>query len=181
MRHEWAGAAAVARAIEAAFIRRHGRSPPRTRSAQEESPQAWAGNPVMWGAVAWVALSLFVHVTVVPTATFSGFGENAVVVRLNAPLTIDVFAVALVGVGVGDIVEVELIYAAAGGQQQSSEQHQTESKRHAWGASCRNHEQTHGHRSGRDYGLPRKRTMKTFRDFKSLSSHVNERRDETAG
>jgi hypothetical protein len=45
---------------------------------------------------------LFTHVTVVPTETFSGFGENAVVVRVLAPLTIVTDAVVPVGVGVGD-------------------------------------------------------------------------------
>jgi hypothetical protein len=37
----------------------------------------------------WAVLSLFVHVTVPPTATVSGLGEYAFVVRVDAPLTID--------------------------------------------------------------------------------------------
>jgi hypothetical protein len=45
--------------------------------------------------------SLFTHVTVVPTETFSGFGENAVFVRVLAPLTIVTDAVVPVGVGAG--------------------------------------------------------------------------------
>ena len=36
-----------------------------------------------------VVVSLFTHVTVVPTGTFVGFGEKAVVVSTDAPLTID--------------------------------------------------------------------------------------------
>jgi hypothetical protein len=51
-----------------------------------------------------VDVSLFIHVTVVPTATVSGFGEYAVVVRLRAPLTMVTLAAgpgAGVGVGVG--------------------------------------------------------------------------------
>ena len=36
-----------------------------------------------------VVLSLFVHVTVPPTATLIGLGENAVVVRKDEPLTIE--------------------------------------------------------------------------------------------
>src|SRR5262249_11282496 len=35
-----------------------------------------------------VTLSLFIHVTVVPTGTLTGFGENAVVVSVDAPATI---------------------------------------------------------------------------------------------
>jgi hypothetical protein len=46
-------------------------------------------------------VSLFTHVTIVPTETFSGFGEYAVVVRALAPLTIVTVAVVSVGVGVG--------------------------------------------------------------------------------
>ena len=43
--------------------------------------------------------SRFVHVTVVPTATVIGFGENAVVVSVDAPATIDTpFGVDGVGV-----------------------------------------------------------------------------------
>ena len=65
----------------------------------------------------WVAVSLFFYVTVVPTATFSGLGENAVVVRANAPLTIDALAVTPVGVGlgvgVGVVDGVELLLHAA--------------------------------------------------------------------
>jgi hypothetical protein len=34
-------------------------------------------------------LSLLIHVTVVPTVTLSGFGEYAVVVIVDAPLTIE--------------------------------------------------------------------------------------------
>ena len=55
-----------------------------------------------------VVTSLFVHVTVVPTATLIGFGEKAVVVSANAPFTIDALAVVPVGVGVA-VGEVELI------------------------------------------------------------------------
>ena len=46
-------------------------------------------------------MSLFVQVTVVPTATVTGLGEYAVVVMPNAPLTIDTEAVGPDGVGVG--------------------------------------------------------------------------------
>jgi hypothetical protein len=46
-------------------------------------------------------MSLFTNVTVVPTETFNGLGENAVVVKLVAPLIIETFAVPPVGVGVG--------------------------------------------------------------------------------
>jgi hypothetical protein len=48
-----------------------------------------------------VVESLFTHVTVVPTETFNGFGENAVVVRVLAPLTIATDEVVPVGAGVG--------------------------------------------------------------------------------
>lgn len=37
----------------------------------------------------WAVLSLFVHVTVPPTAMATGFGEYAVVVSVDEPLTID--------------------------------------------------------------------------------------------
>ena len=43
-------------------------------------------------------LSLFIHVTVPPTDTFTGFGAYAVVVRLDEPLTIE--TTVPVGVGV---------------------------------------------------------------------------------
>jgi hypothetical protein len=59
-----------------------------------------------------VDVSLLVHVTVVPTATFSGFGENAVVVRLRAPLTMVTLAVAPVAVGVGEEVGDVLLLQA---------------------------------------------------------------------
>jgi hypothetical protein len=51
-----------------------------------------------------VAVSLLVHVTVVPTATVCGFGENAVVVNVRAPLTMDTLAGAGVegAAGVGE-------------------------------------------------------------------------------
>jgi hypothetical protein len=55
-------------------------------------------------------LSLLTHVTVVPTATVTGFGEYAFVVRLLAPLTIVTVAPAPgagVGVGVGEGVGVD--------------------------------------------------------------------------
>jgi hypothetical protein len=50
-------------------------------------------------------VSLFVHVTVPPTETLIGFGANAVVVKLLAPLGIETAAPAAgdgVGDGVGD-------------------------------------------------------------------------------
>jgi hypothetical protein len=50
----------------------------------------------------WVDVSLFIQVTVVPTATVVGLGENAVVVSVRAPLTIEMVAVPPVGVGVWD-------------------------------------------------------------------------------
>jgi hypothetical protein len=37
----------------------------------------------------WAVLSLFVQVTLPPTATVTGLGENAVVVSVDAPPTID--------------------------------------------------------------------------------------------
>ena len=46
-------------------------------------------------------LSLFIHVTVPPTDTVTGFGEYAVVVRLDEPLTIETRVPVGVGVGVG--------------------------------------------------------------------------------
>jgi len=45
-------------------------------------------------------LSLFIHVTVPPTDTVTGFGEYAVVVRLDEPLTIETRVPVGVGVGV---------------------------------------------------------------------------------
>jgi hypothetical protein len=48
-----------------------------------------------------VVVSLFVHVTVVPTDTLTGFGAYAVVDNTLAPLTIDTLAVEPVGAGVG--------------------------------------------------------------------------------
>jgi len=51
-------------------------------------------------AASCVVESLFTHVTVAPTDTVSGFGENAVVVRVEAPATIE--TVVPLGVGVGD-------------------------------------------------------------------------------
>jgi hypothetical protein len=55
------------------------------------------------------------HVTVVPTATVSGFGEYAVVVRVRAPLTIVTLAVAPVGAmgGVGAGAGDGLLWHAA--------------------------------------------------------------------
>jgi hypothetical protein len=52
-----------------------------------------------------VLLSLFVHVTLPPTATITGFGEYAVVVRVDAPLTIPTGVPFPLGVGVGDGVD----------------------------------------------------------------------------
>ena len=49
-----------------------------------------------------VAVSLFIHVIVVPADTSIGFGAYAVVVRLLAPLTIDTLAACPDGVGEGD-------------------------------------------------------------------------------
>lgn len=46
-----------------------------------------------------VIVSLFIHVTVPPTATLTGFGAYAVVVNLDDPLTIDTF---VPGVGIGE-------------------------------------------------------------------------------
>jgi hypothetical protein len=46
-----------------------------------------------------VVLSLFVQVTVPPTATVTGFGANAVVVRTEAPCTIDAGVPAVVAGG----------------------------------------------------------------------------------
>jgi hypothetical protein len=61
----------------------------------------------------WVDASLLVHVTVVPTVTFNGFGENAVVVSVRAPLTMDTFAVGPVGAGVAaGVGDVLLLHAA---------------------------------------------------------------------
>ena len=48
-----------------------------------------------------VVMSLFTNVTVVPTATLTGFGEYAVDERLNAPLTIATLDVEPDGAGVG--------------------------------------------------------------------------------
>jgi hypothetical protein len=53
-----------------------------------------------------VVVSLFVHVTVPPTATVTGFGAKAVVVSESAPLTIDADTPGLPGDGVGDGVGV---------------------------------------------------------------------------
>ena len=47
-------------------------------------------------------LSAFVHVTVPPTATVMGFGANAVVVRVDAPATIDTGVPFWFPDGVGD-------------------------------------------------------------------------------
>jgi hypothetical protein len=58
-------------------------------------------NPPLSAFASCVVMSLFTNVTVVPTATFNGLGENAVVVKLNAPLIIETFAAPPVGVGVG--------------------------------------------------------------------------------
>ena len=52
-------------------------------------------------AASCVVESLFTHVTVAPTDTVSGFGENAVVVRVEAPATIDTVVPDGGGVGVG--------------------------------------------------------------------------------
>jgi len=57
-----------------------------------------------------VVLSLLCHVTVVPTATLTGFGENADVVMVDAPLTI-VTVVPFAGVGVGVVVMGVLLFA----------------------------------------------------------------------
>jgi hypothetical protein len=51
--------------------------------------------------VVWAVLSLLVHVTVVPTATAIGFGANAVVVKMLAPLGIET-AVPVAGAGAGE-------------------------------------------------------------------------------
>jgi hypothetical protein len=56
-----------------------------------------------------VTLSLFIHITVVPAVTVSGFAPNAVVVNVDAPLGIVAEAVGLDG----DVVEVESLQAAA--------------------------------------------------------------------
>src|SRR2546428_2037081 len=48
-----------------------------------------------------VVVSLFTQVTIVPTETFSGFGEYAMVVRVLAPLTIVTVEVVTVGAGMG--------------------------------------------------------------------------------
>jgi hypothetical protein len=55
-------------------------------------------------------LSLFVQLTVVPTATLIGFGEYALVVSVDDPLTIET-GVPLVGVG--DVDGLEELQAAA--------------------------------------------------------------------
>ncbi len=60
--------------------------------------------------VVCVIESMFVHVTVVPAVTVSGFGEYAVVVSARAPLTIETAAVLLAGDGV---VGVELLLPQA--------------------------------------------------------------------
>ena len=49
-----------------------------------------------------VVLSLFVHVTVPPTATLIGLGENAVVVSVDEPLTIETGVPPPAGAGDGD-------------------------------------------------------------------------------
>jgi hypothetical protein len=49
-----------------------------------------------------VVVSLFVQVTVPPTATVTGFGAKAVVVNVSAPRTIDADTPWLPGEGVSD-------------------------------------------------------------------------------
>jgi len=50
----------------------------------------------------WVVLSLFVQVTVPPTATLIGLGENAVVVSVDEPRTIETGVPPPAGAGDGD-------------------------------------------------------------------------------
>lgn len=55
----------------------------------------------MSARASWVVLSLFMNITVEPTATVTGLGEYALFVRLNAPLTMLMLVLPGVGVGVG--------------------------------------------------------------------------------
>jgi len=55
--------------------------------------------PAVFEVAVCEIVSLFTHVTVVPTDTVNGFGEYAVVVSVRAPATM--LTLAPVGVGVG--------------------------------------------------------------------------------
>jgi hypothetical protein len=57
----------------------------------------------------WVTVSLFVHVTVVPTAMLSGFGRYASAPSVDAPPGIETDDVGPPGLGVGDGVGVGFI------------------------------------------------------------------------
>lgn len=50
----------------------------------------------------WAVLSLFLHITVVPTEMFRGFGEYAVVVSVDAPLTMLALVLEPEGKGIGE-------------------------------------------------------------------------------
>jgi hypothetical protein len=54
-----------------------------------------SGCPLLPDATVWGCESLFVHVTVLPTLTWIGFGENAVSVRLEEPGTMETLVVVL--------------------------------------------------------------------------------------
>ena len=49
----------------------------------------------------WAVLSLFLHITVVPTEMFRGFGAYAVVVSVDAPLTMLALVLEPEGKGIG--------------------------------------------------------------------------------
>ena len=70
-----------------------------------------------------VVLSLFVQVTLPPTATLTGFGANAVDVIVNAPNTIETGVPGLEGVGVvgeGEVTGAELLESLQPAAMQSS-------------------------------------------------------------
>jgi hypothetical protein len=54
-------------------------------------------NPPLSALTSWAVVSLFVQTTMVPTATVTGFGENAVFVNVDAPKTIEIGLVIVVG------------------------------------------------------------------------------------